>query len=265
MKNYAGYQVIPFPPLRQLIVDSGRVAHRKHTIRCLIEVDVTRVRHFIREHEAQTGESLSFTGFVIACLGRAVAANRHVQAYRNWRNQLIVFDDVDVGTMIEVEMEGDRFPLGYVIRTANRKTWREIHDEIRAVQAHPEQSPNARRRAAVEWFLLLPGFVRRLFYRLITRNPRSWKNQAGTVSVTAVGMFAQGSGWGIGFSAYTLGLVLGGISEKPLVIEGRIEIRECLHLTVDFDHDIIDGAPAARFIEQLKTLIEWRDGICQPD
>jgi pyruvate/2-oxoglutarate dehydrogenase complex dihydrolipoamide acyltransferase (E2) component len=259
-KKPTGYEIAPFPRLRQLIVDAGRVAVRKHTIRCLLEADVTRVRQFIREHEAQTGESLSFTAFVIACLGRAVEADKHVHAYRR-RNQLIVFDDVDVATYVEVGAGDERFPLMHVLRAVNRRTWRELHDEIRAVQSRPEQAPNARRRAAVEWFLLLPRFVRDLFYRFVNGNPHVWKRQAGTVCVTAVGMFGAGSGWGIAYSAHTLGVIIGGIGAKPVAVAGRVEIRECLSLTVDFDHDIVDGAPAARFIERFKTLIEGEEGL----
>jgi pyruvate/2-oxoglutarate dehydrogenase complex dihydrolipoamide acyltransferase (E2) component len=251
-----GYEIVPFPRIRQLIVDAGRVAHRKHTIRCLIEIDVTRVRRFIREHKEATGESLSFTAFVIACAGQAVDANREVHAYRNWRNQLYVFDDVDVLTYVEVELEGRKFPLAHVVRAANRKTWRGIHDEIRAVQANPLESPNARRRRSAEWFLLLPAFVRSLVYRVVGRSPKAWKQQVGTVYLTAVGMFGTGGGWGIGFSAHTLGITVGGIGEKPVAVDGKVEIRECLDVTVDFDHDLVDGAPAARFVEQFKELIE---------
>lgn len=47
-------------------------------------------------------------------------------------------------TYIEVELKGSRFPLAHIVRAVNRKTWREIHDEIRSVQASPEQSPKAR-------------------------------------------------------------------------------------------------------------------------
>jgi pyruvate/2-oxoglutarate dehydrogenase complex dihydrolipoamide acyltransferase (E2) component len=185
-KNSPGYEIVPFPPMRQLIVDTARVALRKHTIRSLLEVDVTRVRQFIREHAAQTGETLSFTAFVIACLGRAVAANKYVQAYRTWRNQLVIFDDVDVVTYIEIEMEDHKFPLAHVLRAANRQTWRELHDEIRSIQARPEQSPNAQRQQAMRWFLLLPRPVRDIFYRVVNGNPHIWKKQVGTVSLTAV-------------------------------------------------------------------------------
>lgn len=260
-KENRKYKVVPFQRMRQLIADAGRFAQRKHIIRGLLEIDVTVARQFIREHRAQTGETLSFTAFVIACLGRAVEANKAVHAYRNWRNRLIIFDDVDVMTYIEVELKGDKMPLAHIVRAVNRKTWREIHDEIRAVQANPEQSPKARQWQAVRWLLLLPAFLRDIIYRMINRRPNVWKKHAGTVNLTAVGMFGTSGGWGIGYSSHTLTIVIGGISQKPVVRQGRIEIRECLNLTADFDHDLIDGAPAARFIEEFKGLIESGYGI----
>jgi pyruvate/2-oxoglutarate dehydrogenase complex dihydrolipoamide acyltransferase (E2) component len=193
---------------------------------------------------------------VIACLGQAVETDRSIQAYRNWRNQLIIFDDVDVLTYIEIEVDGQRFPLAHVVRAVNRKSWREIHEEIRGVQANAGETPNARRRESAEWFLLLPAFARNVIYRIVNRSPRIWKKYVGTVYLTAVGMFGTGGGWGIGFSAHTLGVIIGGICEKPVAVKGRVEIRECLNLTADFDHDLTDGAPAARFIDKFKEFLE---------
>ncbi|HEX9000714.1 MAG TPA: 2-oxo acid dehydrogenase subunit E2, partial [Blastocatellia bacterium] len=260
-KKQPGYEIVPFPRLRQFIVDSGRVAHRKHNIRCLVEVDVTQARQYIRKHKEKTGEPLSFTAFVIACLGQAVEANKGVHAYRNWRNQLIIFDEVDVVTYIEVDLEDRKFPLAYIVRAINRKTMREIQAELRAVQANPESSPNAKRWKSMKWFLFLPALIRDIFYWAVSRNPHAWKKYVGTVYLTAVGMFGEGSGWGMGFSAHTLGVIVGGIGEKPVVREGRIEIRECLSLTVDFDHDLVDGAPAARFMQKFRELIESGYGL----
>jgi pyruvate/2-oxoglutarate dehydrogenase complex dihydrolipoamide acyltransferase (E2) component len=45
------------------------------------------------------------------------------------------------------------------------------------------------------------------------------------------------------------------------LIDGRIEIRDDLRLTVDFDHGIIDGAPAVRFSQRLADLIESGYGL----
>lgn len=264
-KKQQGYEIVPFPRLRQFIVDSGRIAHRKHIIRCLVEVDVTKACQHIRKHKEKSGETLSFTAFVIACLGQAVETNKDVHAYRNWRNQLIIFDDVDVVTYVEVDLEDRKFPLAYIVRAINRKTMQEIQAEIRTVQASPESSPNAERWKSIKWFLYLPAMLRNIFYWLVSRSPHAWKRYVGTVYLTAVGMFGKGNGWGIGYSAHTLGVIVGGIGEKPVVREGRIEIGECLSLTVDFDHDVVDGGPAARFMEQFRQLIENGYGLIQSE
>ena len=88
-KKNPNYQIIPFPKIRRLMVDGGRMGRQKHIVHGLFEMDVTRARQAIHEHKARTGESLSFTAFVMACLGRAVDMNKHMHACRNWRGQLV--------------------------------------------------------------------------------------------------------------------------------------------------------------------------------
>jgi hypothetical protein len=79
-------------------------------------------------------------------------------------------------------------------------------------------------------------------------------------------MFGEGhSGWGIFPVTQVLGLVVGSIAWKPAVVEGRVEPREILHLTVTFDHNIVDGAPAARFTRRLVELIESGYGLEEVD
>ena len=82
-----------------------------------------------------------------------------------------------------------------------------------------------------------------------------------TVGVTAVGMFGNRSGWGVATIGHTLDLVVGGISSKPVVVGGRIEPREILNLTVVFDHNVVDRAPAARIVQWLVALFESRCGL----
>jgi len=87
-------------------------------------------------------------------------------------------------------------------------------------------------------------------------------SMGGTVGVTAVGMFGKGhSGWGIYSPAHPLELVVGSTAWKPAVVDGRIEPRDILHLTVVFDHDVVDGAPATRFMRRLVELIESGYGL----
>jgi pyruvate/2-oxoglutarate dehydrogenase complex dihydrolipoamide acyltransferase (E2) component len=83
------------------------------------------------------------------------------------------------------------------------------------------------------------------------------KDYYGTVLVTSVGMFGTGTGWGIPVPNHTLQLTLGGIGEKPGVVEHRVEVRKYLSLTISIDHDVVDGAPAARFIQRLRKLVEY--------
>ncbi len=84
----------------------------------------------------------------------------------------------------------------------------------------------------------------------------------GTVAITSVGLFGGGhSGWGISPTLHPLGLVVGSIAWKPVVIDGRVETREILNLTVTFDHDIVDGGPATRFVRRLVELIESGYGL----
>ena len=61
------------------------------------------------------------------------------------------------------------------------------------------------------------------------------------------------------FAATTI--IVGGIGEKAGVVDGHIATREYLSMTISFDHDIIDGAPAARFTQRLKELIESGSGL----
>jgi pyruvate/2-oxoglutarate dehydrogenase complex dihydrolipoamide acyltransferase (E2) component len=68
-------------------------------------------------------------------------------------------------------------------------------------------------------------------------------------------------GWGLTFlPMHTLGITLGGIHRKPVVVGGEnndeIAVRDVLCITVAFDHDLVDGAPGARFASNLIDAIE---------
>jgi pyruvate/2-oxoglutarate dehydrogenase complex dihydrolipoamide acyltransferase (E2) component len=256
-----GFSIRPFPRSRRLVLDAMHAGSRKHMIHGLVEYDVTEPRRLLREHKERTGESLSFTAFILHCVGAAVAQDRMIHACRDWRGRLVLFDDVDVNTIIEIELEERRFPLAYVVRAVNRRSVRELHDEIRYVQQNPQRSHGEETFNMMRWYLRLPGFVRGLAYRILPLNPQWFKRIAGTASVTAVGMFGEGGGWVIPIPLYTLNLTLGGIATKPGIVDGRIEPREFLSVTLSFDHDIVDGAPAARFAEGLRGLIEMANGL----
>ena len=51
-------------------------------------------------------------------------------------------------------------------------------------------------------------------------------------------------------------LGIGAIVRKPAAIDDRIEIRPRMAITLAFDHRLVDGAPAGRFLQRIKHLIE---------
>lgn len=264
-KKIGSYQIIDFPTERRAMPAYLELKAGRHVMYALLEVDVTVARKFIEDYKAQAGDQLSFTGYLAFCLACAVDENKTVQAYRKGNKQLVVFDDVDVGIMIELKQGETRVLTGYVIRGANRKTYRQIHQEIRSVQAEPVPPSNG----MPTWFrsaLLLPwplsGLFKALFRMIVRRDPAIVTSMAGTVGISSVGMFGKGhAGWGIASGSHVLDLVVGGTARKLAEVEGRIEPREMLSLTIIFDHDVIDGAPAARFTRRLVELIESGYGL----
>lgn len=264
MSGSVGYKVYPFPVQRRVIADTVRMARRKNTMYGLFEVNVTNARKAIHEYRARTGEALSFTAFVISCLGRAVEQHKEVHGYLNLWNQVVVFDDVDITAMIEVDFEGQKFPLAHIIRAANRRTFREIHDEIRAVQADPQAVLNAANAPFMRYFLLLPAFLRDVFYKILLSSPKLMKQAIGTVQLSTVGMFGQ-AGWAVSPPVYNLSLMLGGVAEKPVVVGGQIALQQMMSVTLCLNHDIVDGVPAGRFARRLVELIESGYGLSEVD
>ncbi|MFO7312379.1 MAG: 2-oxo acid dehydrogenase subunit E2, partial [Bacillota bacterium] len=51
-------------------------------------------------------------------------------------------------------------------------------------------------------------------------------------------------------------LGLGRVVEKPAVHGGQVAIRSMMALSLSFDHRIVDGAPAAAFLQRIKQLAE---------
>jgi pyruvate dehydrogenase E2 component (dihydrolipoamide acetyltransferase) len=51
-------------------------------------------------------------------------------------------------------------------------------------------------------------------------------------------------------------LGVGRIVPKPVVVDNNIVIRQMMSLSLSFDHRLVDGGPAARFLQRIKQLIE---------
>lgn len=268
-RHHSDYQVLRVAGLQRQSSDWMALGRRQHTMHGLVELDVTDARRAIREHRARTGEALSFTAFLVACLATAIGENPQMHAFRKGRNRLVLFDDVDVAVLVESEVEGDRIPVPHLIRAANRKTAAAITREIRRSQV--AAVPYAALRRWLPLWLMLPAFIRQTILGWFLADPWRRKRLTGTTVVTAVGMFGRGTAWGIPTSPnYTLAIIVGGIARRPGIVSvadgtnvptERIEVREYLSLTMSLDHDLVNGAPAARFSARLKELIEGGHGL----
>ncbi len=271
------YKDLPFPPARIVGSDTVRIGMRQHRIPILAEVDVTAARAAIERRKTETGEGLSFTGWVIRCLAVAAREYPRVHALRRGRHRIVMFDDVDVAIVVQRVVEGtdppEYLPMPYVIRKANEKSVETIHTEIRGAQTQGlgtgEQTIGLRGKVpsprTIRIFAALPFSLRWILYwRGLFRNPMRVKRTMGTVAVTSAGMFAKvggGSNWGIPIEFHPLTVAVGAVSRKPALVGDRVEPREFVGLTVIFDHDVIDGAPMAMFLTRLRELMESGYGL----
>lgn len=253
-----GYTVTRIPGYRFWIFDVMREARRKSSIAATISVDIEKARTQMREHRERTGESLSFTAFIIWCTGQAIAAHPTLNSYRLGRRKLIMFDEVDVMTPVERRADGRTVLARHIVRAANRKTFREINDEIRGVQnSVPDPAGESFESRVMDLLRLHPSVVTRTLWRLMRKEPRLRRRLDGTVIVTSAGMMVPGAAiHGIPPSAATLCIAVGPISRQPHVIDDRVEPRDTLFFTVVADHDVIDGGPGGRFVADLLGLLK---------
>lgn len=266
MKPIGEYETNTFPLSRLSTFDTVEVGLHKHHIKALIELDVTEAREKISDLKKQKVK-VSFTAWLIKCISEAVVQFSAIHGVKKGKRQVVIFKDVDISILIEREVEGQKVPLPYVIRETNNKSIEQIYEEIKSgkEQQLDDVGDNVlgerKNTFLMKLYYMLPGFVRRWLLQYIINNPFLTKQFMGTVVVTAVGMAGKINGWVIPVGIHPLCFAVGSIVKKPGVVEGRIEIREHLYMTVLVDHDIIDGAPAVRALSKLTQMIEKGYGL----
>jgi pyruvate/2-oxoglutarate dehydrogenase complex dihydrolipoamide acyltransferase (E2) component len=259
---------IPYPSSRQLTFDVGRIGLGKHHVKALLEVDVTEARRIIKQNR-HTGNKISFTAWLIKAVADCVALHPPIAGVNDAnRNKVLVFEDVDISIVVEKTVEGARVPLPYVIRKADKKTLCQIHDEIESAKSQPVEGEGnyvlgeEQSTLGMKLFVHLPQWLRLILMRLLVLNhPQRVKDMMGTVMITTAGMIGHMRGWIMPFGMHPLCLAFGSLNEQPAVYRGEIQKREILHLTVLIDHDVIDGVPAARFVDDLVKKLQAGFGL----
>ena len=245
-------EVRSFPSNRRLVTAAMRAGRGKMPMYGLVDVDITTANRLLTGHDPP----LSLTAFVVACVARAAAAHPAVHAYRNWRGQLVTHRHVDVGTMVEISTPQGPFAIPHLLRDADIRGVPDLTAELRRVKQDPSASSSVRwLERAGPAATRIPGVIPAM-YAVMARSVAA-RQRIGTVAVTAVGMFAGGGGFGItSLSLMSLEIIVGGMSQRPRVIEGQLTARDVLDLTIAIDHNVVDGAPAARFAAEFRELLE---------
>lgn len=80
--------------------------------------------------------------------------------------------------------------------------------------------------------------------------------QGGTFTITNGGVFGSLFSTPI-LNAPQVGILgMHGIKERPIAVNGQVEIRPMMYIALSYDHRIVDGSEAVRFLAMVKDLVE---------
>jgi len=258
------YEVKKLSPFRILSMYGYEAIGEGHNMYALLELDVTDVRERLKR-EKEKGQIVSFFGFLLSAIAKTLDENKELNHIRCGKKNYY-FDEVDIDIPIELELNGVPVPHKYVVRDAAKKTGAEITQEIRHAKKSWEESGNVGEedkwtRTWIKFASVVPKWMFKAITRHFSKNPFLVKKRFGTTFVSSVSGFSSASGFVIPFFAgqtRPMAFAIGNITKKPGIVDSEIKIREYLSMTVAINHDLVDGAPAARFIDRLKQRIEGK-------
>ena len=214
-------KVIPFIGMRQAIAE--RMTQSLQTmaqVTITTEIDATEL---VRMREQLKGEfDLTYTDMVVKAA--AIALKKHPLLNSTLiGDEIHLLDEVHIG--VAVALEGGL--IVPVVRDADKKSLKEIAAETRRLAEGA--------RAGTLTVDEVTG---------------------STFTVTNLGMYGVDVFTPIINPPEVAILGVGRIVEKPSFQQGQIVPRAMMHLSLTFDHRIVDGAPAAEFLRTVKELLE---------
>lgn len=243
--------------LRKLSMYGFELVQGAHSFYALLEFDVGDLRSTLRRKRAEGGGGSLFA-FLLKAIGKSLEEHPELNSMVN-RRTTTVFSEVDVDLPVEVERGGELVTKQHIVRDINRKTLPQVDAEIAEAKKNAAGDEGFVASPLVRAVLgFLPGKLVVALFRLILRSHPLVKEYSGTVFVTSVSMFSNAPGFVIPYSGgpKAVSFALGSSVRKPVVRGGEIVIRELLSLTAAFNHDAVDGAPAARFLNTLRNYVE---------
>jgi pyruvate dehydrogenase E2 component (dihydrolipoamide acetyltransferase) len=218
---------VPLKGVRGIIAERmGTSIHTTARVTLLMEVDATEFVTMRERLKARVAEEWGFAPGYNDLLAKVVAMALRQFPYMNAR---LTSDAIEHLAHINLGMATDteRGLLVPVIRDADKKSLRQFGTEFR------ELVDRARKGRS------LPDDL-----------------TGGTFTITNLGMYDVMAFTPVINLPEAAILGVGCITPKPVVRNGQVEVRQMLVLSLVFDHRLVDGAPAARFLQYVKDLIE---------
>ena len=258
------YKIHKFPKSRIATNDVCSIGLTKHHIAALIEIDVSVSRGKIKELNKRNNK-ISFTAWLIKVISLTIKNYENVSSYLLGKRKIMVFDDINVSMLVEKDLNGERVPIPLLIERAHELDIESIAAQIWEAKDKKLTDKDIvlqKRSTRYErYYYILPGLIRRYFWRYLLNHPKIAFKKMGNVAITSIGAKGKSNGWFIPIAVHPVCFGIGNISKKPVVMNDQIEIREILNMTVLLDHDVVDGADMARFISQLSDNIESGVGL----
>lgn len=172
--------------------------------------------------EERTGLKLTLTDLLTKLVAETLKEFPGVNA-SFLGDRIRIFNEVHIGVAVGIE-EGLVVP---VVRNVDQKTISQICQEAK------ELVNRARNKK------LLPQ-----------------EYSGGTFTITNLGMFGVENFHAIINQPESAILAVSSIKQSAVVVDGRIEVRPLMNLSLSVDHRVVDGVTAAKFLGRLKELIE---------
>ncbi|MFC2142815.1 dihydrolipoamide acetyltransferase family protein [Candidatus Aenigmatarchaeota archaeon] len=225
---YGHIKRIPLKGIRKAVAKNLTKAHLTTVhVSHMDDVDVTdlvALRAREKKKAKKNGIHLTFLPFIVKALIASLKEHPYLNASIDEEHEEVILKEYyNIGVAVDTP-DGLIVP---VIKVANEKTILDIAKEL------GELSEKARERK------LDLGDLK-----------------GGTFTITNVGSF--GGTYATPIINYPEVAILGtgSIREKPVVIDGKIQIRSIMPISLTFDHRVTDGGEAARFANKLKEYLE---------
>lgn len=216
------------------------------------DVDATWAES-LRSKYAQRGKKITLTAIMLKAIG--IAQKMHPAsrtAILPWGRTAILHDIV-AGFTVERFVGSQPAVFFGAIDAPDSKPLEDIAQELRAYGE--AEFENVDQLDVQHKFNNMPWLFRRFILWLGMRYPAiRLQHMGATFGLSSLGKFGIKALIPPCVSTSTFGI--GELEQRPVVRDGKIEIRPVFTLTLNFDHRAIDGAPAARFLKDIISLVE---------